>query len=106
MALTPEGRSICYHIENAAVKWGDFCDLSADDRLSAVKQKKEKTKLQSATEFLESRLKVCGKVKVSEVREIAEDMDISYTTLKRAKERLGLIEKREVFAGGVFWKSP
>ena len=101
-SLAPEGRSICYHIENAAVKWGDFCDPSADDRLSAVKQKKEKTKLQSATEFLESRLKVCGKVKVSEVREIAEDMDISYTTLKRANERLGLIEKREVFAGGVF----
>ena len=105
--LAPSGRSLCYHIENSAVKWGDFCELSADDcLLKRQKAKAPKTKLEMAIEFLESRLAVCGKVRVEEMTEIAEKMEISYKTFQRAKEKLGLIDEKEGFAGDVFWKLP
>lgn len=105
--LAPAGESICYSIENGAVKWGEFCTLSADDCLLAGKQKREKDKLQIAVEFIESRLKICKKVDVNEIREIVVDeMGISYKTAQRAKNKLGLIEERDGFAGQVFWRLP
>lgn len=104
--LAPKGESIKYQIVNGAVQWGDFCTLSADDCLSA-KRKKTKNKFQMAVDLIETRLKTCGKVSVTELKEIVVgEMGTSYKTLQRAKNSLGLIEEKDGFAGDVFWKLP
>lgn len=104
--LAPRGESIVYHIENGAVQWDGFCGLMADDCLNKGKQKNEVTKLQQATNLIESRLKVCGKVSARELRELAEEMGISFKTFQRAKVNLGLIEQKEDFIGDTFWTVP
>lgn len=107
--LAPKGESICYQIENGRVEWTGFNSLTADDCIQAEKGKKNggRSKLEQATQLIESRLEAIGKVSVKEVTEIAtEELDISDRTLRQAKANLGLVLEKSEFSGEGFWIRP
>jgi hypothetical protein len=93
------------------VKWLGESKVSAKDLLATLQDQEHADARSEAVEFLEDVL-ADGPVPASQVKEEAEDADISERTLKRAKKMVGVITYRENEAGeqrGVgrwMWKLP
>ncbi|MBT7691584.1 MAG: AAA family ATPase [Gemmatimonadales bacterium] len=103
--LAPKLRSRRFTIEGAegaaCISWGEECDLSADDLATMVPV--SKGAVEAAKEWLEETLGT-GAIAATEVKVLAEKADIKQSTLRRAREALGITTSRSNDRS--FWSLP
>ncbi|MCH8851720.1 MAG: AAA family ATPase, partial [Planctomycetes bacterium] len=83
----PDG--MAFKIEDGAVRWLGPVDTRAEDVLTAGEADSSSTKAADASAWLEDYLAV-GAVKAKDVEKAAKVEGISYITLRRAKDSLGV----------------
>lgn len=100
--LGPEPPSLRFHIESTGttsrVRWGDSCDVSAADMLSAGNADKKGTKMERAKEIIEDVLSV-GPRGSSEVMGACTAEGIGERTYHSARKALGVKSEKTEFQG-------
>ncbi len=93
-SLSERGRSVLFRIdpENGGIVFEGKCDHSADDVLNPKQKTRDKPshRLTEAVELLDNLLGEKGWAKFSQVKALQEEYGISYGTINRAEEELGL----------------
>ena len=105
MNIAQMPRSLAYSIHDQAVQWESRqFECSADDVLA---EPKDETPVGEAEQFL-GELLADGRVQSREVLRIAKREHVAERTLRRAKEKLGVIAEKEGMGTGAvwFWKLP
>jgi len=98
-------RSLAYTIRDQAVQWESRqFECSADDVLA---EPKDETPVGEAEQFL-CELLADGRVQSREVMRIAKREHVAERTLRRAKEKLGVVAEKEGMGSGAvwFWRLP
>jgi hypothetical protein len=103
-----QGATIGDGIETCHIEWdNDPVDITANEAIRAAKGTTSASKLQEAEDFLNDCLKNGEPVAAETVYAKAEQQGLSTRTLKRAKEKIGIIsQKNGFFGGGWTWKLP
>ena len=105
MNLSEEADGLAYRIINGTVRWeSQSVAMTADEHLANELQfggkpcvnGKQAKAIKEAKEWLRGKLASCSLL-AAEIKELAEDADISFSTLKRAKKELGVISERVGF---------
>jgi hypothetical protein len=93
------GPSLAYSIDAAGVlHWHGECDFLAGDLLIAPSTADERSLLDEAVDFLRETL-ANGSVSTKEVDARAAENGITKSTLRRAKDRLGVVRAPQAFKG-------
>ena len=95
--LSKPGRSLAYKLENQAVRWKGFSELTAEDLLSP-ELPTDPSAIEAAQKFLRQELSD-GPASVTELKRLALNEKISERTLERAKSTLRILSKREGVPG-------
>lgn len=99
LGVIPE--SLTFIIDNGFIKWTGSCTDTADQLLRPDGFDKGKRRLY-AREFLEDALSM-GALPVKALKELSVDAQVSWSTLLRAADDLGVEHKRVGFSPCVFW---
>ncbi len=101
-------RSIAYTIESSGavgrIGWGDECDLTPDDILAAPERPRGEA-TGEAEQFLRDLL-TAGPMPKSDIEQAAAAAGIRDGTLRRAKDRLGVLSSKIGFFGPWGWQLP
>jgi hypothetical protein len=97
-SLAPEGKSICYEVEDGSLNWLEFSDVTVQDMLVPSSNEAQGT-VEGAEEFLHAFL-ADGPKPATAIAQSAEADGISKATLRRAKKRLGVESSRKSNEGG------
>ena len=90
---------------NPPFQWSGTCDVDPDhltDSEASSAARDEKSKRTEAMDFLRQILSE-GPVPVTVCREQAKELGISESTLRRAREKLGVVSEQSGFAGDKNW---
>lgn len=109
--LAPEPPALRYRLEEAdngavRVRWEGEAGRSARDLLSAP-DPEERTAREAAERYLRGELSE-GPRPVAELRAVADDLGLSWSTVRRAKNQLGVDAERRGFGedGRWWWRLP
>lgn len=109
-SLAPEGKSICYEVNDGSLNWLEFSDVTVQDMLTPSSTEAQGT-LEDAEEFLHTFL-AAGPAPANQVIKSAQADGISHATLQRAKKKLGVTSNRKSTegsgrgAGTWMWRMP
>jgi hypothetical protein len=94
------------NIETSSIVWErDVVNISANEAMSPQGSGEERTALDDAKYFLMCLL-TNQEVSVKKIKLEAEDANISWTTINRAKQALGIKPRKEGMYGGWIWSLP
>jgi hypothetical protein len=79
--------------DRSRLKWGEFVDLTSDDILGVVVKQTEK---EDAVDFLNTILAE-GPVSVEKIQGVAESRSISWRTVQRSAETMGVVKRQRGF---------
>jgi len=96
--LAPTGPAIGYALRGGEFFWTGESDLTPERILSYAPGESERPALDEAVEFFRDALGA-GEREISEIRTEAKQAGISESTLRRARERLGIKTRREGIPG-------
>ncbi|MCH8851420.1 MAG: AAA family ATPase [Planctomycetes bacterium] len=99
-----DGLSFSFDPAEGSLKWDDepfrkTANQVLEERADGGKASKQR----EAEEFLKRELTACS-VDANEIRDRAEQEDISFSTLKRAKKKLGVGSVQDAYGGGWRWR--
>lgn len=103
--LGPKTPSLTYTIRNGHFLWGEETTVTAEQILAEQVTGEEKDKQGDAKDFLQAMLEN-GPVDSEEIFKRAKAEGISASTLKRAKEAMGIKAKKAGFEKGWSWELP
>jgi hypothetical protein len=98
-SLIERGPSLVFELREGQFQWVGESPLSADDLLSAAMPHDERARLDEAVDFLADTLND-GERPTTEILAEAKRIGLSESTLRRAKEQLGVRAMRASAAGG------
>lgn len=101
--LAPLGDALAYEVQGGHFFWAGPSDLTAGRILAAESAEQLPASRDEAVEFLRDRL-VGGPRPVMELREEAEKAGIAWSTIKRAKNLLGIKVRKRTKAEGGEWE--
>jgi hypothetical protein len=84
--------------ERSRFKWGEFVDLTSDEIISVAAPVKGEEREQ-AKEFLEQVLST-GPVAVDRIQQLSETRSVSWRTVQRAADELGIVKRQTGFGKG------
>jgi putative DNA primase/helicase len=91
-------------ISTSSVIWGaDSISMTADEAVAATKSKVSAPTLEEAKDLLRGLIGSDG-MNVKDIEKEAKDAGISWATVRRAKDELGLKSGKDGLAGGWLWK--
>jgi hypothetical protein len=101
--LAPLGPAIGFRIENGEFTWAAECDMTEEMILKGIKG----SAMEEAADFLRAEL-ADGPVEQARIKQDAEVAGLSWASVRRAKERLGVASERRGVAGkrgggGWYW---
>lgn len=106
-AYSIEGCTLNNGISTSRVLWeAQTVDIKAHEAMSVSSTDPEETSaLKEAVEFLSDLLKDRS-LSVKKIKTLAHQSGHSWITIRRAKEQLGAIHKKELFGGDWIWRLP
>lgn len=92
---------------NGAVRisWEGEADRRADELLGNTESAEERTEREVAASVLRQELRD-GPVEVEELKDVADTLEISWRTFRRAKQQLGIEHTRDGFNGPWMYRAP
>jgi putative DNA primase/helicase len=101
--LASLGPTLAYRIDDHGFRWAGESPLRASDLLAPEATVDEASTLDEARVFLRSLL-AAGAVATAEIYAAAREVGISEPTLRRAKQREGIVARRHGYGPGGSWR--
>jgi len=93
-SLSKKGPSLAFEVKEGRFLWLGEIEADASDLLRAEESKESKTKVEQAMDFLSAALS-SGPKREKQIKEEAASLGISSSTLRRAREKLGIVATSE-----------
>jgi len=104
LGFSIESYSLANDIATSRVIWeADAVTIKAHEVMAPPDDPEETSALKEATEFLSDLLKD-GPVSVKKIKNLSHQSGHSWMSIRRAKEELGVIPKKEFFSGDWSWR--
>lgn len=97
-SLAPQGKSIRYELRDRSLNWLGVSEITAEDLRAPPQLDRGESTVEAAVSFLEGYLED-GAQPSTKVSRAAKEEGISNATLRRAKEKLSVVNRRESESG-------